>query len=354
MRHIARRSGLLAVAIAAALPAALGAQTPTIEELLQRLEQQEQAIKVLERKLEIQDEAAKTAAGSTPQVRVGESGYRLQSADGKNQLRVRGTLHFDGRAMVSDEQDLPDTWQLTRVRPTFEGTLGGIYDWRFMPDFGQGRTVIEDAYVTARPKPGFQVTAASSVPGRPGAVAVANAPALISRAYPTSLAPNRASGCRWAATCWWQARRRSGIHERLERRREQRGLHRCRRQQRQGMGGARVRHPFAESDSLHRAALGNRPSPRLDDAGRHGGTAAARRRPFAGPGDYLPLSHRHDAGARGRRRPALAPQFDLVGGPLRPARRVHGSFAGRAAHGRREPLRGHVDNPGRHLQGWSS
>ncbi len=195
MRHIARRSGLLAVAIAAALPAALGAQTPTIEDLLQRLEQQEQAIKVLERKLEIQDETAKTAASSTPQVRVAEGGYRLQSADGKNQLRVRGTFHFDGRAMVSDEQDLPDTWQLSRVRPIFEGTLGGIYDWKFMPDFGQGRTVIQDAYLTARFKPGFQVTGGKfKSPVGLERLQSANDMRFVTRAYPTSLAPNRDIG----------------------------------------------------------------------------------------------------------------------------------------------------------------
>ena len=31
-----------------------------------------------------------------------------------------------------------DTFILRRVRPTVEGTFGGIYDFRFMPDFGGG------------------------------------------------------------------------------------------------------------------------------------------------------------------------------------------------------------------------
>ena len=69
-------------------------------------------------------------------------------------------MHFDGRNLTNDDpNDTRDTWQATRVRPFIEGTVGGIYDFRFMPDFGQGRTVIQNAYVTGRFTPSFQVTA---------------------------------------------------------------------------------------------------------------------------------------------------------------------------------------------------
>ena len=44
------------------------------------------------------------------------------------------------------------------MRPTFEGTFGGIYDFRFTPDFGSGRSIIVDAYAAARFNPGFVVT----------------------------------------------------------------------------------------------------------------------------------------------------------------------------------------------------
>ena len=44
------------------------------------------------------------------------------------------------------------------MRPTIEGTFGGIYDFKIMPDFGQGRTVIQDAYVTARFNPASALT----------------------------------------------------------------------------------------------------------------------------------------------------------------------------------------------------
>ena len=66
----ARTRTRLGVVIAATLGAAVpfGAlhAEPTLQELLDRIEQQDQAIKVLQRKLEIQDETTQTAAKSTP------------------------------------------------------------------------------------------------------------------------------------------------------------------------------------------------------------------------------------------------------------------------------------------------
>ena len=144
-----------AILAALALPLAAQAQEVSNEELLKRLEEQEQKILVLERKLEITDEAAAAAKESTAVVSAGPKGFSLRSADGKNQLRLRGTLHLDGRYVEGEDPSLCiDTFQATRVRPTIEGTFGGIYDFKIMPDFGQGRTVIQDAYVDRTFQPG--------------------------------------------------------------------------------------------------------------------------------------------------------------------------------------------------------
>lgn len=184
-----------ALAAASLLPLSAARSEPSNAELLQRLEEQEQKILVLERRLELKDEADKTTAGSSAVVRAGERGFALQSADGQNQVRLRGVLHFDGRFMVDDETDLTDQWQATRVRPILEGTLGRIYDFRFTPDFGQGRTVIQDAYVTARFKPAAQVTAGKfKSPVGLERLQGSNDLRFVSRAFPTSLAPNRDLG----------------------------------------------------------------------------------------------------------------------------------------------------------------
>src|SRR5262245_57615398 len=111
MRIRRLRPTVLAAAVIAPL-AMTQAQQPTLEELLQRIEQQDQAIKVLERKLELQEEATKTTVASQPQVTASEKGFSLVSADSANRIRLRGTLHIDGRSMLSDEADLPDTFQI--------------------------------------------------------------------------------------------------------------------------------------------------------------------------------------------------------------------------------------------------
>ena len=187
------RAAVMATLLAA--PFAAQAQV-TNEELLQRIEEQDQKIKTLERKLEIGDEAAAAAKESTPVVAAGPKGFSLKSADGKNQIRLRGTLHLDYRNISgTDPGGTFDTFVATRVRPTIEGTFANIYDFKFMPDFGQGRTVIQDAYVNARFKPGAQVQLGKfKAPIGLERLQSANDMRWVQRGFPTSLVTNRDIG----------------------------------------------------------------------------------------------------------------------------------------------------------------
>ena len=105
-------------------------------------------------------------------------------------------LHVDGRALLSDDDTIvDDQFLLRRVRPIVEGTVGGIYDFRFTPDFAQGRTVIQDAYVTGRFAPGFQVTGGKfKAPIGLERLQSANDIRFVERAYPTQLVTNRDIG----------------------------------------------------------------------------------------------------------------------------------------------------------------
>lgn len=164
--------------------------------LLQRLEETEQRLRVLERKLELQQEAQTTAAASAPVVRASPTRFAIQSADGANSVRLRGVLHIDGRHFEGDGSPATsNTWLLRRVRPMVEGTFGNIYDFRFTPDFGGGKTVIQDAYVTARFKPWAQVTV-GKFKQQVGLERIqsANDTRFVERAFPTSLVPNRDLG----------------------------------------------------------------------------------------------------------------------------------------------------------------
>jgi phosphate-selective porin OprO and OprP len=192
----------VAVAVAAALLPAFAQADPTNAELLQKIEELSQKVLVLERRLEVQDEATKTAVAATPVVKAGPRGFSIASADSQSQVKLRGVVHVDGRFFGSDDPEgLKDTWQATRVRPIVEGTLGGIYDFRITPDFGQGRTVIQDAYVTARFKPQVQVTAGKfKVPVGLERIQSASDIRMVARGFPTQLAPNRDIGLQVAGS----------------------------------------------------------------------------------------------------------------------------------------------------------
>src|SRR3954471_16725892 len=147
------RSGLAGAALAfAPLSAAFAQAAPTPDPavLLQRLEEAENRIKVLERKLENQKDDATAAASSTPQVRAGGTRYSIGSADGSSFVRLRGVLQADGRHFEGNGSPAAsNTWLLRSVRPILEGTFNNIYDFRITPDFAQGRTVLQDGYITA-------------------------------------------------------------------------------------------------------------------------------------------------------------------------------------------------------------
>jgi phosphate-selective porin OprO/OprP len=230
--------GLAGVAMALIpLSAALAQDAPAATDtaaLLQRLEEAEQRIKSLERKLELQDKATANAATPAPAastfgappasasgapaasasasasgapaaqtaslVRTQPNRWTLQTSDGANSVRLRGVLHIDGRHFEGDGSPATsNTWLLRRVRPMIEGTFANYYDFRFTPDFGGGKTIVQDAYVTARFKPWAQVTAGKfKVPVGLERIQSANDNRFVERAFPSSLLPNRDIGVKLA------------------------------------------------------------------------------------------------------------------------------------------------------------
>ena len=336
------------IAALAASPFAAQAQV-TNEELLKRIEEQEQKILVLERKLEIQDETTASAKEATPVVSAGPKGYSLKSADGKNQLRLRGTMHLDYRNISgTDPGGTFDTFVATRVRPTIEGTFANIYDFKFMPDFGQGRTVIQDAYINARFKPGAQLQLGKfKAPIGLERLQSANDMRWVQRGFPDE--PRDEPRHRPAA------RRRPGgrallvpgrLPQRFERRQQQRDLH----------GSS------TSTTTRNMRCVSSRSRSRRATASRCAGSASAspaptptrsampRRRFCRSSG--RPASRRSSAtagrarlGPAYRRSPtasasALAPQFYYYVGALGVHRRVHRGFARRVARGRDGASRG--------------
>ena len=186
-----------AACLLAAMLGTSGAFAQTdVAALEQRLAEQEQRIRVLERKLELQQEATTAAAAEAPVVRASPRGFTLQSQDGSSQIRLRGLLHFDGREFRGAAAPPgSDTFTLARVRPLIEGSVGGMFDYRFTPDFGNGGTVIQDAYVVARVNPGIAITAGKfKTPFGIERLQSSSDLRFVQRALPNNLVPNRDLG----------------------------------------------------------------------------------------------------------------------------------------------------------------
>jgi phosphate-selective porin OprO/OprP len=148
-----------------------------LESLRALVQQLDQKVKVLERNSEISAEDASAAKKTTPVVKASSSGFGLESADGKNSIKLGGLIQYDYRGFqegandvrnrsdaragsldpVTGFHDANDTWLARRLRPNIQGTLFGKYDFRFQEEFAGGSASVVDAYVDARFNPAFKV-----------------------------------------------------------------------------------------------------------------------------------------------------------------------------------------------------
>ena len=148
-----------------------------LEELRGLVHELNQKVKVLERKDENNEEAAVAKKKETPVIKAGEKGFSIESADGKNSIKLGGLVQYDYRNFqqgandvrnrsdaragsldaVTGFHDANDTWLARRLRPNIQGTLFGIYDYRFQEEFASGSASVVDAYVDGRFNPAFKV-----------------------------------------------------------------------------------------------------------------------------------------------------------------------------------------------------
>jgi phosphate-selective porin OprO/OprP len=141
---------LVALAAFAQAPSteATPSQADEIKTLEQKVDQLEQEIKVADRKAEIkaEEDAQKEKTGA--HVTADGNGFSFRSNDGDFIFRVGADLQVDNRAFFGPAlTTLPDTILLRRARPVFSATVYKYFDFYLRPDFGQGTTVIYDAYI---------------------------------------------------------------------------------------------------------------------------------------------------------------------------------------------------------------
>lgn len=221
-RHAGKGNTLLgALACCLALPVSAQVQ-PTVEQLLQRLEALErrvgeappaiadvqgegapstlgdldQRLRVLERRLELQQEEAAAKAKEAAVVAVTDKGASLKSPNGDYEIKIRGLLQGDGRLFSSGvPSGTYDTFLLRTARPTIEGTLGKWVGFRFTPEFAGDSASIVDAYADLKFSPAATVRLGKFT-SPVGLERLQSSSALsdIERALPSELAPNRDIG----------------------------------------------------------------------------------------------------------------------------------------------------------------
>ena len=155
---------------------------PTLEERVKALELQ------LATAHQRVDTAPKAVANS-------KDGFAIASADGTYRLKIWGYLQGEGRFFLDDEEvPLTNTMVLRRARIIAEGSVGP-FDFRIMPDFGNGQTVLLDAFIAAPVRPWFKVQVGrGKVPVGLELLQSDTVITFIERAFPTQLVPNRDNG----------------------------------------------------------------------------------------------------------------------------------------------------------------
>ena len=89
-----------------------------------------------------------------------DNGVSIEAADGENKLQLGGLVQMDGRFDVGDPTStLTGTFLLRRLRPILQGRFARSFEFRIMPDFGQGTTVLYDAYFDTKLSNTFRVRA---------------------------------------------------------------------------------------------------------------------------------------------------------------------------------------------------
>jgi phosphate-selective porin OprO/OprP len=133
---------------------------------------------------------------SPPPLTAGwQDGFVLQAPNGDYRLVLGMVAQTDGRFSVDDPLPITNTFTIRKIRPTFSGRLAKYFDFKVMPDFGNGTTVVQDAYFDIRFSPAVRVR--SGKDKTPVGYELLQGDAFLlfpERALASSLVPNRDIG----------------------------------------------------------------------------------------------------------------------------------------------------------------
>ncbi len=191
-----------------------GQESPGYDSTInQRIQTLDQKVHELEKRLESEKKSTATNANVPVEASAGKEGFILKSSDGDYLLKIKGIIQFDSFFFDHDNPTLTttnggfsyasSTFNPRKVRPYFEGTLAKYYDFRFLPDFGNGQTVLQDAYLDIHYWPEVRLKGGKfkSPVGLERLQDETNL-TFFERALPTNLLPNRDVGFYFHGDPW--------------------------------------------------------------------------------------------------------------------------------------------------------
>jgi phosphate-selective porin OprO/OprP len=96
---------------------------------------------------------ARRAGAQTPapQPTTGfQDGFFVQTPEGDNRLVFGLVAQVDARFELGDSIPVGSTFSIRKARPTLTGRVARYFDFKVMPDFGNGQAVLTDAYFDVR------------------------------------------------------------------------------------------------------------------------------------------------------------------------------------------------------------
>lgn len=124
-----------------------------------------------------------------------QDGFFVQSANGDYRLNFGMVAQGDGRFSLDDPTPITNTFTVRKLRPTFTGRLGRFFDFKVMPDFGNGTAVVQDMYLDVRFSQAFRVRTGKDKTPVGYELLIGDAFLFFpERAQATNLVPNRDNG----------------------------------------------------------------------------------------------------------------------------------------------------------------
>jgi phosphate-selective porin OprO/OprP len=164
-------------------------QDPAVEKLTRK-------VNTLERKLEVEREVAAGNAKKQPKLEAGPNGFKFSSADGKHEVKLRGSVQTDGRFFVEDDNfKSTDKFELKQARIWLEGKVFSDIYFKIMPDFAASGNILPDAYIDYAYHPAAQLLVGKfKTPLSLERLQGDSDGTFLERAFPTYLASNRDVG----------------------------------------------------------------------------------------------------------------------------------------------------------------